>query len=101
MTGNVEFLRFNEYGVSKKYKFKYDEKAEINTKSNTDLAVISAVWPSEAREENCNISISFKNDKIRSCVEDQILYKTKEKNKTKSILINCNVSLAAPFRFKL
>lgn len=38
MTGNVEFLRFNEYGVSKKYKFRYDGKAEINTKKNPILS---------------------------------------------------------------
>ena len=45
MTGNVEFLRFNEYGVSKKYKFKYDEKAEINTKKNRDVGKLAIQKP--------------------------------------------------------
>ena len=37
MTGNVEFLRFNKDGVTKKRTFRYDENAKINSDKNPTL----------------------------------------------------------------
>ena len=38
MTGNIEFIRFNDDGTTTKNKFKYDDKAFINTDKNPILA---------------------------------------------------------------
>tara|TARA_Y100000589_G_C27188509_1_gene643728 strand:- start:701 stop:1804 length:1104 start_codon:yes stop_codon:yes gene_type:complete len=37
LTGNVEFLRFNDDGSIEKYKFRYNEKAKISTRNNPIL----------------------------------------------------------------
>ena len=37
LTGNIEFLRFNDDGSSKFDSFRYDPKAPINTRKNPIL----------------------------------------------------------------
>lgn len=37
LTGNIEFLRFNDDGSIKKYKFKYNENAKISSRNNPIL----------------------------------------------------------------
>ena len=37
LTGNIEFLRFNDDGEFSKYSFRYDPKAKINTLKNPIL----------------------------------------------------------------